>query len=90
MHLLHARDHAWRPWAFVVVFGGYLVVAALSSAEASEPAKARGWYTGWGFGPIDLTLTHIGRPVPGPPPLSPRLPPRAPTPSETAGAPDMS
>jgi len=67
-----------------------MAAAALSPAEVNEPAKRRGWYTGWGFGPIDLTLTQIGRPVPGPPPLLPRPQPRVPAMSETAGAPDMS
>ena len=69
---------------------GLLAVSFVSPAEASEPGKRSGWYTGRGFGPIDLTLTHLGRPIPGPPPLPPRPPPWTPALSETAGAPDMS
>jgi len=69
---------------------GLLAVIVVSPADASEPGKRSGWYTGRGFGPIDFTLVHIGRPIPGPPPSLPRPQPRSPTLSETAGAPDMS
>ncbi len=89
MHLIRARGQAWRRWVFLVACA-VMAAASFSPAEASEPAKSRSWYTGWGFGPIDLTLAFIGRPVPGPPPLLPRPQPRVPAMSETAGAPDMS
>lgn len=89
MHLIWARGQVWRRWMFFVPCV-VMAAASYSPAQASEPAKARGGYTGWGCGPIDLTLACIGRPVPGPPPLLPRPQPRVPAMSETAGAPDMS
>jgi hypothetical protein len=87
MRLFRAPGRTWS-CATAVVFGGYL--ALVSPVGASEPAKPGGWYKGWGSGPIDLAMVHIGRPIPGPPPLLPLPQPRKPTPSETAGGPYMS